>query len=302
MADAGAKAVSGIDALKEAGKGFLFPHNKSGEDRLLLGLFAISTVVHLVVIILGDFSWVRDKPPLIDEDPIGIDLTEFDAGGKTALPKAAPAEEAKVPEQLLPQLPKKFSVKEETKPEESIAETKEEPKPEEAKPDEKIVKAEETKIKTDNKEDNQMDDAQIRKRAALEALRREEKTAKNMEAPEQDPLARLAAELNKTNRKSVAMGSVSGKAKVNKYVSYLKQAIRQNYNLPEVYNLKGASVQVTIEITLADRGDLMNLEIAKPSGDAASDEMTAQAVRSSVPFEKPPTDLVGNPIALVFTP
>lgn len=300
--DVGVKEESGIDSLKAASRGFFFPNNKGGEDRLLLALFAISTVIHLGVMLLGDFSWVRDKPPLMEEDPIGIDLAEFDAGGKAALPKATPAEEAKVPEQLLPQLPKKFSVKEETKPEESVAEEKEVPKPEEAKPAEKVVKAEETKIKTDNKEDNQMDDAQIRKRAALEALRREEKTAKTMEAPEQDPLARLAAELNKSSKKNTPYGSVSGKAKVNKYVAYMRQAIRQNYNLPEVYNLKGSSVQVTIQMTIGERGELTNLEIAKSSGDSAFDEMTAQAVRASVPFEKPPTDLVGSPIALVFTP
>jgi TonB family protein len=299
--DVGAKPVTGIDSLKAASRGFFFPMNKSGEDRLFLGLVIASTIVHFSMLLVGDFSWMRDKPPIQEEDPIGIDLNDFDVPTKAALPKAQPAPEPKVPQELLPQLPKKFSVKEDTKPEEAIAETKEEPKPE-AKPAPEEQKAPETKIKTDNKDDNKMDEAQIRKRAAMEALRKEEKTAKTTEAPESDPIARLAAELNKSNKKSVAYGSVTGKANVKAYVGLLKKAIRQNYNLPEVYNLKGANVQVTITITIGERGDLRDLEVAKGSGDQAFDEMTVQAVKASVPFTKPPQDLVDSPINLVFTP
>ncbi|TWW09504.1 TonB C terminal [Planctomyces bekefii] len=300
-ADAQAKPMSGIETLKSMGRGFLFPQGRFAEDRLLTVLLAFSTVVHFAVILLGDFSWVRSKPPIIEEDPIGIDLNDFEAPSKAALPKAQPAPEAKVPQELLPQLPKKFSVKEETKPDEAIAEEKEEVKPE-AKPAPEESKAPEAKIKTPTKDDNQMVDAEIRKRAALEALRREDKTAKTMEAPESDPLARLAAELNKSQKKSAAYGSVHGKANVKAYVAHLKKAIRANYNLPEVYNLKGSNIQVTLEITLAERGSLMNLEVVKSSGDSAFDELTVQAVRASVPFDKPPVDMVGSPINLVFTP
>lgn len=302
MIEASTKApTSGIDTLKAASRNFFYPQGKWNEDRLLIGLVTLSTIVHLTVLLIGDFSWARNKPPIAEEDPIGIDLNDFELPSRAALPKAAPAPEAKVPAELLPQMPKKFSVKEETKLDDAVAEEKEEPKPEaKVAPEEK--KAPETKIKTDNKDDNQMLDAEIRKRAALEALRREEKTAKTMEAPESDPLARLAAELNKSQKKTAAYGSVTGKAKIKAYAALLKKAIRQNYNLPEVYNLKGAGVQVTISITIAERGDLMNIEVAKPSGDSAFDEMTVQAVKASVPFEKPPHDLVGSPINLVFTP
>ena len=141
----------------------------------------ISAAAHLAFLLLDNFSWIHDKPLMTDEWTMDADLiTDLDmsAPAKTALPKAEVAPEAKAPTELLPQLPKKFSVKEETKPEEAVAEEKEKEIPKDVKPAEKEKKAEDLQIKTENKEDNPLTAAQILKAAALERLKMEDKVAK----------------------------------------------------------------------------------------------------------------------------
>ncbi len=306
MAEEAAKAPPALETLLTSGKGFLFPHNKSGEDRLFIILVIISASAHLAFLLLDNFSWIHDKPLMTDEWTMDADLiTDLDmsAPAKTALPKAEVAPEAKAPTELLPQLPKKFSVKEETKPEEAVAEEKEKEIPKDVKPAEKEKKAEDLQIKTENKEDNPLTAAQILKAAALERLKMEDKVAKTTEAPEQDKLARFAEELNKSKKKvNSGFASPASKGKVKQYGALLRQAVMQNYSLPEVYNLKAANLKVLFSITVGENGDLIDLEVNQSSGDQVYDELTVQAVRASVPLPRPPKELVGVAFGLIFTP
>jgi TolA protein len=303
---AAGSAPAGFGSFLAAGKGFIFPHNRSGEDRLFITLVIVSAMIHLGFLLLDDFSWIHEKPVLTDEWTMDADLiSDLDMSSpmKSALPKAEVAPEAKVAAELLPQLPKKFSVKEETKPEEAVAEEKEKEVPKEAKPDEKEKKAEELNLKTENKEDNKMNQAEILKRAALMRLMAEDKLAKTNEAPENDKLARLAEELNKSQKKvNSGFASAASKGKIKKYGAMIKQAVRTNYSLPEAYNLKGANMKIMISITVGASGDLLDLDVNQPSGDQVFDELTVQAVRASVPLPKPPKELAGEAIVLVFTP
>lgn len=292
--------------LMAAGKGFIFPHNRSGEDRLFITLVIVSAMLHLGFLLIDDFSWVHEKPLLTDEWQMDADLIsdlDMTPPPKSALPKAEVAPEAKAPDQLLPQLPKKFSVKEETKPEEAVAEEKEKEVPKDVKEAEKEKKTEDLNIKTENKEDNKLDQADILKRAAIERLKALEKVTKQAEAPEEDKLARLAEELNSSKKKvNSGFASAASKGKLKQYGALIKQAVRANYSLPEAYNLKGASLKVAISITVSESGDLLDLDVNQPSGDPVFDELTVQAVRASVPLPRPPKDVAGSAFLLVFTP
>jgi TonB family protein len=246
------------------------------------------------------------KPtPLVQEWELDADLIsdiDFATPPKSALPQAQPAPEARVPEQMLPQLPKKVALDEPKEKEEAIAD---EEKPEEPPKDlpkaEEEVKAKDIPLKSDEQEVNRIKKEEALKRLALERLRQEEKTAKTLEAPEEDQLARIAQQLRKKkNLNAGAAGTITGKSK--KYMALLQQAIRQNYSLPEAYNLKAANIFVLIEITLGERGNLLNLQVTQPSGDVMFDELTVQSVRTSIPLPQPPAELAGAPISLKFTP
>lgn len=307
MAEEVAKAPPAtLGGLMSAGKGFIFPHNKSGEDRLFITLVIVSAMLHLGFLLLEDFSWIHEKPVLTDEWQMDADLIsdlDMTPPPKSALPKAEIAPEAKAPAELLPQLPKKFSVDEETKPEEAVAEEKEKEIPKDVKEAEKEKKVVDLNIKTDNKDDNKLKQDEILKRSAIERLKSLDKVEKQAEAPEEDKLARLAEELNSSKKKvNSGFASAASKGKLKAYGAMIKKAVDANYSLPEAYNLKGAALKVAISITVSESGDLLDLDVNQSSGDAVYDELTVQAVRASVPLPKPPKDVAGSAFLLVFTP
>lgn len=292
-------------SLLAAGQRMLTPSDKTGEDRLFSVLLMVSLAIHLVFIFTDDFSWMTKPTPLVQEWELDADLlndVEFSAPIKSTLPKAEPAPEAKVPAQMLPQLPKKVSIEQPKEKEEAVAEeVKPEEKPKDVPKAVEPVKAEEVPMKADEDESNRIKKEEALKRLALERLRLEDKTAKQLEAPEDDALAKIAQKLAaKKNLNAGAAGLVTGKAR--RYMGLLRQAVWQNYSMPEAYNLKATNLFVLVEITVGERGDLLNLAINQPSGNGIFDEATVQAVRASAPLPKPPAELAGIPILLKFTP
>jgi TonB family protein len=270
-------------------------------------LVVVSTLIHLSFLVF-DFAF-KGKPPVLIEDAVDVDLmTDLDlqAPQKSILPNAEKAPEAKVPAQLLPQLPKQFSVKEDEKPEDTVADELEKPleKPkEEAKPVPEPKKADEPVVKTENKVDNPIEQKELLKRAALEKLRKDAKFANKPEAPEKGSLAALADALNTMqNKKGPTAGSAGAKGRANVYMAKVKKAVQANYAVPEAYNLRNASLQVTLMVAISERGDLLNLDVEESSGDATFDDMALEAIRNSAPLPQPPKELVGEPFRLVFTP
>lgn len=290
----------------------------ANEDRLLMLLVLASALIHLVILVMDDWRWKRDRNLIADEVAIDIDLMqdlEYVAPTVTTLPKAeVKAPEAKAPENMLPQAPKRVAVDEPQKKEEEepvpVEKPKEVPKEEPKKPDEEVKaapeKKEEPKVNIKQDPDAQklaLDE--LKKRQALDALREMQKTAKTAEAPEEDPKAQIADELAKKNKnkpKSNLLATAATAGRHRKYGALLNAAVRQNYSLPEVYNLKGANMKVLVNIAVNDRGELAELAIEQSSGDSVFDDLTLQAVRASVPLPKPPSDLIGETITLVFTP
>jgi len=97
-------------------------------------------------------------------------------------------------------------------------------------------------------------------------------------------------------------GSAFAKGKMNAYRSRLTQAIRRNYAVPEALGIKGTALSVVLVIAVAENGDLTDLRVQEPSGNQAYDDDTVRAVRASVPLPRPPTEFVGQPIAVAFSP
>jgi TolA protein len=279
---------------------------KNDDDRLIIIFVVLSIVGHSLFFVLEGFDLFDQKDLVINEWVMDAEIvSEVDFAGleKSAVPDAKIAEEAKVRETLLPQLTKTFSVKEDTKPEDVIAEEKEkvEEKIEDKKEAEKPEKTEDLQIKTQNKEDNKLDQRDAAKRLAMDRLKALNKTAKTNEA-EVSSKDDVATKILQNLKGGIAGGSARGKQIIDQYVGMVRRAVQSNYSLPEAYNLKGAVMQVTIVVVVSERGDLMKVEVDQSSGDNVFDNMTLDSVKASAPLPKPPQELVGEKIFLVFKP
>lgn len=310
------------------------------ENRLLQFIVFGSLAAHLfVIVVLPHIVNWRGRTPIVLEDQgvIVADLVhdyEPASAKATALPDANKAPELKVSERMLPQLPKTFKVEqppspaneapppEEPKPEdkpkaalppppdpekkspEAPEPKSEEPppaKPEAAAPKEEPKVAEALPMTTNEDTQNTIrkkEDAL--RRLALEAARREGKTAKETEAEEKDKLAVAAQAL--INKGLIGSGGKGGGQNFNRYGQKLKKAVQPNYNIPEVYRARAETFVVSINMAIATTGQIMQLEVAKSSGDQVFDDIVLQAIRNSVPLPSPPPDLAGELITVNFSP
>ena len=310
------------------------------EDRLLIWLIVGSALIHLAVAL---YQHTRDAnlPPLVLEEAVTVDLLgEFDLGApeKTTIPdveKVAP--EATVPETMLPQLPKNVTIKEQapapaevegeevsappvTESDEPVA-TEEPPTedtPVESSSDSppaasqqktetdiaELVDKADVKVPQDEEpKDNPLEEADFRKRAALERLRDMKQISREKKTEAVDPLAAIRAELKTRQGKGQkSFASAGSKRILNQYRDLLYKTVRRHYALPETYKAKSADTQVAISIILTASGSLRDVEIIRSSGDAVFDELTMKAVKLAAPLPKPPTKMIGRPLTLVFTP
>ncbi len=280
------------------------------EDVLLKKFLGVSIVMHIVVVFISGLSFFSVPPPVTDEWSMDADLiTDMSPAPQaaSALPNAVKAEEAKVQADLLPQITKTVTIKEQTKEEEAIAEKKEvtpEPPPD-AKVADTANKVDATTVKSPVKDAPEVEEKELLKRRAIELLRLQNQTAKKNEAQNADAFAKVGQALSDPKNKdqvSLAGGSLAGKSQEKRYVTLLQKAVRQHYTLPEAYNLKGADTVVVIGLVVAATGEISQLEVKTPSKDPAFDALTLEAVRAAAPLPKPPESLVGKPFDFVFRP
>ena len=310
MEEAAPKPLSGLDQLggspRLSAPG-IRPEPRV-QDRLVKAFCVVSALLHGTILVLGPFSWAPPRPPVSEEWSMDADLLSDVVDpvvAKTALPEAAKAPEAKVRPDMLPQITKTFSIKEATKPEEAVADVKEpeKPAPKEAKPAPTPEATPTPNVTTQpEKKDNQLEEKEALKRLALERLRQLQKVAPEVTAPEQDPLARVYEQVAKNSKLTGAVAAAGAKGRVQGYLARVNQVVRRNYSVPGAYDFQSKNLQVLVDITLAESGQLTDLTIRESSGNSVFDDVTVQAVRASVPLPKPPTELVGVPLTLRFTP
>lgn len=271
------------------------------EEELLKKLLMVSIFVHAVVFVVRPSQWFKSAPIVPEEWTMDADLIsdlQLSSPKDTALPKAAPAEEAAVRPNMLPQITKKVAIEDAQveKTEKTMADpdapAKEEPKPE-AKP-EAVAAA-----KSDPEEQNRLKMEDALKRLALEKLKNEKKIAKETMAPINDDLARLKE--NMAKNKNVNAGVVGNGQDGKRCVAMIHQAIKRNYALPDAYNLKDAKIVVTIGIVLTDTGELVKSDIVESSGDSVFDQLAFKAVRDSAPLPPCP-EQSGKEILIKMSP
>jgi protein TonB len=297
-----------------------------------------SILVHSAVFVAAGIKFPPKAPLITDEWAMDADIvTDVNIAGLPPpnLSQAKVAPDVKAAEQLLPQLPKHMAPevaapKEESAPAEKAPEPPkthpvlEEKAPDKAAPPEapknapepppkeapKAVPPPETPPKEALKEapkevpndpDKQTIDAkELAKRKAIEALQKAGQTAKDTQAPKSDSkLDEIIANANKVGGiPSAGQGSGDFKG----YIGVLIKLVRQRYHLPDVYNFGETKVEAIFVMTLSEKGDLVQLDLTKSSGDNVYDVLTKEAIKTAAPFPPPPKDLVGVEIPVRFTP
>lgn len=277
---------------------------RNGSERRIVALFCwFSLSVHVGILLVSQLRLgLFQSNPIIDEWSMAADLVnDIDIGAPkdSALPNAEKAEEAAVPKNLLPQLPKKFTTEDqpvEETPAETIAKQAE--AAEKKAEDEAKELASEAK---DKEEQNRIKKEEALKRLAMERLRLEKKESNTLKANTKDSIARLKEQVANQLKVNSGPGGGAGVSQ-GKYMGSLRMAIRRHYALPEAYNLKDSNLKVVVSIEVNDVGQLVELKVAESSGDNAFDELALRAVKDAAPLPKPPPELIGRAINLNFSP
>lgn len=276
------------------------------QDYMLKVFLGASLAIHLIVFILGHFNVFSfgdfNRPEWAIETEL---VAEMDFGGstKTVLPNAKKSDKVAVPSNLLPQITKNFEVKEKKLKEEGLApgkvdETLDEGKNPKDSDKDSITQDQERKAAARLKKREAL------KRLAMEKLRRQQKEKSNeYKAHESDLMPKLKEALNKDVGigSSFGGGLVSG-AETQRYLRYLKKAVRRNYSLPKTYQLKSAKIVASLHITLNSRGELVSAKVSKASGDSVFDQYCLEAVKKSAPFKSPPKNRAGEVLQLNCNP
>ena len=261
--------------------------------------------VHLLVLCLNP-KWFFSPPRIDMEESIAVDMDfmadlKMEVPQENALPKAVKADELAVPANLLPQLPKKFEVEEEKKSEEQAIAEEKDPKAEDALAKEPVAPPDQAVPKM--KEDpNKVTRDDLLKRLAVEKLKRDNKVDLKMKA-QKDAIAKLKEDTvtadTKTNSGAGTPG-VNG-LQVRRYEGLLKAAVKRNLFLPKTFEFDQAVLVSQLSVVINGKGELMEVSLARSSGNGAYDQAVILAVQNSGPLPKPPEEYAGKTITFNFS-
>jgi len=271
----------------------------AADSRSLSMFIGISVAAHLIGFILSMFNIFGLPKPALEEWSIDTELlNDMDMGSapKTVIPSAEKAEEASVPTNQLPQLPKTVTIKEKIKEEQGLEEKK----------DEKIEEGK--NITPDAEQDGQSivkPDAavKLKKSEALERLVRErlkdqqKEETKELKTQDKSELAQIRDVL-KNAGVTQSSGGIVSIAENNRYRAYLGSVLKRNYAMPSTYQVTKADMFAVLNVVINVRGELMTVEVQTSSGDTVFDDYCMQTVQKSSPFNPPPKELAGEALAV----
>ncbi|MGE0172034.1 MAG: cell envelope integrity protein TolA [Oligoflexales bacterium] len=272
------------------------------EEQWVKFCLAVSVVSHIIFFSVDQFKLFEDAEPIVAEWTMDTELlseSELGAVKETSLPKAKEAEEEAVPN-LLPQLPKKFSLDQPEK----IEETADPEEAEKAEAKEGKDEKSKEKNKTLNQEDesNKIAKNDALKRLALEKIRQQQKEASTeVKAQSADDVSRVRDKLADMESGSAKSPGLGAAREATLYGAKLYKAIRRQYSIPETFKASGAKLKVILQLRVNGRGQLDLLEVYESSGDPVFDEYTLQAAKNAAPFEPPPETQAGKNIHVQFS-
>lgn len=272
------------------------------DRRFFIKTLLITLLSHVILLSLNP-DWFFSMPIVSLEESIAVDadfMPEVSVGSpqENAMPNAKKSEEVAVPSNLLPQLPKKFEVEQSVKTDEKpVAEEKDKKSEDQlAKKVEDVAdQLESPKTKDDP---NKVTKEDLLKRLAVERLKRENKVDKQMKA-QKDALAKLKEELlAKDARANSTLGSSAGVSgiRAKNYADILKSAVKRNLYLPKNFEYDRAQLVTQLSVVINAKGELVEVKLARSSGNGAYDQAAIAALQNSVPLPQPPAEIAGQSI------
>ncbi len=254
------------------------------ERHLLRASFVMFLVLHLAALLVIPLF----KPPVPEPDEISIDIDLLpDSLALDQAPTTEPPELVNI----LPQLPKKFTLQKplplpiDPEPAPKLAEHK--PAPKDKPPVEDPIE------RTSLNEENVLKVNEALQRLALEKLRSQQHKEKKRDANISSKMQKVIANVSRLKN--------SGTLAAN-YQTVLRVAIKRNFILPDIYDLKNANIKVKLEIRIDARGNLLRMRVIKSSRNRIFDDLAMAAVRNTSPFPIPPSELVDKQIIVILTP
>lgn len=278
------------------------PVGMPADHRYFSKILGATLLLHVLVLTLNP-DWFFSMPIVNLEESIAVDADfmsdiTLNSPQENALPNAKKSEDVAVPSNLLPQLPKKFEVEEQLKTEEkSLADKKEQDIADEAAK-KQTVPGEKLESQKTQDDPNKVSKEDLLKRLAVERLKQQNKVDKQMKA-QKDALAKLKEELvakdaNKNSSLGVAVGV--GAIRAKNYADLLRAAVKRNLYLPKTFEYDRAQLVTQLSVVLNARGELVDVRLAKSSGNVAYDQAAIAALQNSVPLPQPPSEFVGQAI------
>jgi TonB family protein len=244
----------------------------SSWDGSLCRWIIFSLFVHLTLMSIKE----KDSRSLLDLIEIEVSIEADFATDVSSLPNAEKKEEPRIPDTVLPQLPKSFQVKEDDPTNDLIAG--------DAKAKDKTP---------DPKKDNVITKEDAARRAAIERLRKMQNSKKN-EAEVSSELVKLKDKIRSAKELNVSSAG-SGH-----YGGVIQKHIRPCYSVPTAYQLP--TTTALVGVVLNEQGSLQKIWIEKSSGDQVFDSLVLKAVNDCAPLPEPPKEYAGRGFSLRFDP
>ena len=248
------------------------------EDLLLRRVIVLTFLSHIIVY-LWLTSSVSVKFP--DEWSMETDLASFDLGEL----KTNGESKYEVSDKLLPQLPKNFSIKDDSQ--KTDKDDMIDPTSKEAQEQEKLKKKQQEK-------DNLIAKNEALKRLAIERLRQQQKDS-------QKDKKELIKRLQGVDLDSLG-GSGSGSSEHDSYRAKLESHIKKFWVLPSGYDFQDQDIKVEVSVSLNSIGNMNKTQVVKSSGNSVFDDFALTTLENASPFPPPPKSLQGKNIKLIFTP
>jgi TonB family protein len=246
--------------------------------------------------------WFWTTPKVDMEQSIAVDVDfmnqlSLEAPQETALPNSKRSDEAAVPANLLPQLPKKFEVEEQNKAEEKPFVEEKDPKADDSLAEKQVAPPEKDEVPKTKEDPNKVTRDDLMKRLAVEKLKQENKIDLQMKA-QKNALAKLKEELAANDAKSNSgSGAVGvGAIRARTYADLLRAAVKRNLYLPKTFEYDQIKLVTQLSVIINAKGELIDVRLAKSSGNGAYDQAAIAALQNSVPLPQPPADIAGQAI------
>lgn len=133
-------------------------------------------------------------------------------------------------------------------------------------------------------------------RLVKERARQERRYAKELTSPPADASELLALNAMQTQ----GTGTVGGE--LREFLRQLQRRISSAYELPEVYKYRAQLLVAAVSIQLNQQGHITQLALHQSSGDQLFDAMSLRVVRGSQPLPVPPPSYHGQAIVVHFSP